>query len=170
MSRSSFRILTLIAGLLAVTILPAKDFPFGDFKQRSLKAVVDLDLHSLELMQPKDDLVVLRGKEHVLSKMTVTFSGIARPLSKERRELLDRWAIKFNYDPAYTERYEQEYLFFQNEHKYWIAVQKPVIPYLLKQIKEGKEVELYLLSGVGGLRVAGIWELLLLLQEFQLPP
>ncbi len=170
LSRRALRLGLLLPVLGMAVLVSAKDFPWDDFKKRSIQSAVELDLQAIEQLQPKEDRVVLKAKELILSKMTVTFSGIARELTKERRELLDRWAIFRNYDPAYAERYEQEYLFFKGEHKYWIAVQKPVAPHLVKQIKEAKEVELYLLSGVGGLRVDGKWELLLLLQEFQLPP
>ncbi|MFI5335948.1 MAG: hypothetical protein ACHQ5A_04145 [Opitutales bacterium] len=174
MHRRHAHVLLLLFGLLAGSALLApgkgKDFPWGDFKARSLQAVVALDLHAVARLAPKEAAVVLTGKELVLSKMTVIFSGLVRPLSRERRQLLDRWAIQRDYAPEYVERYENEYLFFEGEHKYWIAVQKSVAPQLVQQIKEGKEVELYLLSGVGALRVEGRWNWLLLLQEFQLPP
>ena len=170
MGRSLLRLLFLLAVLSAPGGLAGKEFPWADFKKRSLQAATDLDLQALARMKPRGDWAVLNARELVLSVMTARFSGLARPLAQERRELLDRWAIARDYDPAYVERYEQEYLFFQQDRKYWIAVQKSVLPHLLQQIKEGKEVELYLLSGVGGRRVNGQWEVVLLLQEFQLPP
>jgi hypothetical protein len=155
---------------LGATVLAAGKFPWEDFKKRTLQAAVELDLRAAARVPNPGDRLVLPGGPAVLSKMVVTFSGLGRVIPRERRELLDRWAIARNYAPAYVERYEQEYLFFEGDRRYWLPVQKTVAQQLVRDIKEGAKVELYVLSGVGGLRAGKAWDWLLLVQEYQLPP
>jgi len=160
-------LLFLCLGLRAVA---AKDFPWEDFKHRTLAQVVALDAKTATPLVRGGDSLILPGKKLILSKVVVGFSGLARPLSSERHVLIDRWADQHDYAPAYVEVYEQEFLFFEGEHKFWLPIQKALVPQLRRDIKEGKDVELYVLSGVGGVHGSNGWEWLVLIQDYQLPP
>ncbi len=148
----------------------ASKIPWEDFKSRSLQSVVELDQKTALRVASAGPVLILPIPAPIMSKMVVTFSGLGRLISKERREVLDRWAIQHDYAPEYIERYEQEYLFFEGERKYWLPVQKPVAQHLVRDIKEGAKVELYVLSGIGGRRAGKTWDWLILVQDYQLPP
>lgn len=168
MNRSALIFLFLCAPLLSVAAPAAKGFPWDSFQARPLKHAVNLDDRTAEKHPTRERQLVLTG-DYVLSKATVTFTGMARPLSTSRRAILERWALLKNYAAEYTRLYDEEFLFLEGARKYWLAVQRPVALSLRKELEKDKPVELYLLSGIGAERIDDNWDWLLLAQEYQIP-
>jgi hypothetical protein len=168
MTRFIFALLIAGVPLFSTAAPAAKSFPWDSFPARPLKHAVNLDDRAAE-KHPTDERQLILTGDYVLSKATVTFTGVERPLSASRRAILERWALLKNYAAEYTRLYDDEFLFLEGARKYWLAVQRPVALSMRKQLKKNHPVELYLLSGVGAERINHDWDWLLLVQEYQIP-
>jgi len=160
----------LLAGLFLLSGLAAlaADFPWDDFKPRLLKQLVAIDLKTAE-RTPTSDSRVIFPSAGIASKVTVGFAGESRPLSREKKELVERWALLQKANRAFAQSYEEEFQFTENGRSYWLALQKPVAIEYRRQAKKGGTVVLYLFSGVGGVRVGNDWDWALLVAEYQVP-
>jgi hypothetical protein len=57
-------------------------------------------------------------------------------------------------------------LFLEGEKKYWLAVRDDALARIRNELKQGEEVDLYLIR-VGAAKVAEEWELMLLVENFR---
>ncbi|HLL73415.1 MAG TPA: hypothetical protein VK363_18390 [Pyrinomonadaceae bacterium] len=100
------------------------------------------------------------------SRVRVTYTGSSRPLPRNRRDVLAKWAARFAGDPAhYTVPYDTEMLFIENGAKHWLAVRKNFAAQAGKKLKKGEAVYLYLIR-LGGVRTGDGWEWLMLVENY----
>ncbi len=164
--------LVIMLAICGGTVL-SQVFPWQDFKPRTLK---DLAAMEKDVEQRRDTdgkpAVVFHG-DMLLTKARVVYTGTTRPISDLKKQFLAQWAEMFSQNKdSYSKLYETDMLFTENGVKYWLPVQKQVIPYFDKELKKGDEVDLYIVRA-GGIydtkKEKDKWDWLLFVEEFQKP-
>ncbi|HEY7785732.1 MAG TPA: hypothetical protein VIB00_13455 [Pyrinomonadaceae bacterium] len=101
------------------------------------------------------------------SRVRVTYTGSSREALGIKKEVLRQWARLYAGSPeGYTKPYQKEMLFLEGEKKYWLAVRDDALARIRNELKQGEEVDLYLIR-VGAAKVAEEWELMLLVENFR---
>ena len=146
----------------------AQDFPWNDFKPRTLHEIVSIDAREINDSETKNRLI-FHG-DMLLSVVRVKYTGKKRPMSGVKRDVLKQWAQTFSLPSAeeYAALYGEDLLFTENDVEYWLPVQKKVIPYFSKELKEGEDVDIYLVRA-GGICSKKVCDWLFLVEEFQKP-
>lgn len=144
---------------------PKKARTADDYQPRTLKELIAPGT-AADGRHDEEDGVILRGKV-LPSRVRVTYTGSTRPLPLRKKDVLLKWARRFAGSPDhYTVPYETEMLVIEDGTKHWLAVKKKFVPQLGKELKKGDTVDLYVIR-LGGVRTAGEWEWLILVESFQ---
>ena len=141
-------------------------FPWDEFKPRTLKEIVNMEA-DVEQRDQKENTIVFHA-DMLSSKVRVTYIGTSRPISKTKKDLIRQWAKMIGSTEEYARLYENEFLFTEDSVEYWLPVQKKVSSYFDKELKKGDAIDLYLVRA-GGIRTAGKWDWMLLVEEFLKP-
>ena len=160
--------------LLLILILPlfahtafGQGFPWDDFKRRTLKEIVNIDAKEIE-DSVRENRVIFHA-DTLLSVIKVKYTGKSRPLSEVKKDFLKKWAQTFSQSAdEYAAHYERDYLFTEGDIEYWLPVQKQVSAYFPKELKEGEEVDIYIVRA-GGVCRKKVCDWLFLVEEFQKP-
>jgi hypothetical protein len=145
----------------------AQGFPWDDFKPRTLKEIVAID--AKEIKDSERENRVIFHADMLLSVIRVKYTGKSRPIPDVKKDFLKKWAQTFTRNAdEYAAHYEKDMLFTEDEVEYWLPVQKKVIPYFLKELKESEEVDIYIVRA-GGVCRKQICDWLFLVEEFQKP-
>lgn len=159
--------LILLLAVCNTTSFAQGGFPWGDFQRRTLKDIVSLD--AKEISESERENKVILHADMLLSVVRVKYTGKSRAISDAKRKFLKAWAQNFSQSPdEYAAQYEKDMLFTEDGVDYWLPVQKKVIPYFSKELKEGDEVDIYLVRA-GGLCSKKVCDWLFLVEEFQQP-
>lgn len=159
-------LLTLMSPLLITTSF-AQGFPWDDFKRRTLKEIVSIDAQEINDSERVNRIIL--HADMLLSMIRVKYTGKSRPISDVKRDLLKTWAQTFAQNSGeYAAHYEQDMLFMEEGVEYWLPVQKKVILYFPKELKEGEEVDIYIVRA-GGVCKKKTCDWLFLVEEFQKP-
>lgn len=101
------------------------------------------------------------------SRVRVTLTDSTRPVPEIKKEVLRQWARLYAGAPEfYTKPYETELLFTEEGDEHWLAVKSELLPRLKQEIREGKEVDLYVIR-MGSALISNAWEPMLLVENFQ---
>lgn len=84
-------------------------------------------------------------------RVTVTFTGSTRPIRKDHKQLIDRWAKSLRIDPMIAELFETEIEVQEADKTYWLPVQQQLMEPFRKEVVADSFVELYVLL-LGGLK------------------
>lgn len=125
---------------LSMTAL-AQGFPYEIFKPRTLKEVTNI---TTKAVRPDDSMFLATNL--LESKMLVTFTGKSRPISQEHRTVISVWAGMLGHSKEYSDLYQQEYLYKEGDDEYWLPTEEPITKYFPKELKEGDQITLYLIS------------------------
>jgi hypothetical protein len=166
MGTRTFQVGLLLTFVLSCNLAQGQGFPWDDFKPRTLKEIVNMEA-DVDQGQRKENTVVFHA-DILPSKVRVIYTGTSRPISQAKKELIRKWAKMMGNPESYAEHYEAEFLFTEDSVEYWLPVQKQVSSYFEKELKKGEPVDLYLVRA-GGIRTAGKWDWMLLVEEFQKP-
>jgi hypothetical protein len=169
----------LLIGLILVgsflNVAAQDGFDYDKYKTRTLKEIVESnsDLKSADITISKENnpqadpqIVVYGNLLH--SEVKVRFMNKSRPISAERKEIIEIWKKSFKIDEKIVSFYENEYLFKEGEKEYWIPVQKQVAEYFPKELKENDLISLFIIR-VGGRKLEDgkSWDWLFLSTEFE---
>ena len=166
MKRKLLQSFLFFSVMLSGSLAYGQGFPWDDFKPRTLKEIVNMEA-DVDQRNQKENNIVFHA--NILpSKVRVTYTGTSRPISKVKKEMIGNWAKMLGNPESYAEHYESEFLFLENSVEYWLPVQKQVSVYFEKELKKEDVVDLYLVRA-GGIRTAGKWDWMLLIEEFQKP-
>lgn len=132
--------LTLAFLLLLGTTVFTQDFPYDIFKPRTLNEVVSLTKKNIG---PSDPMFF--PKDHLESKVLVTFTGRSKPISAERKTFISIWAEKSGETKTYANLYQREFLYKAGQDEYWLPTQETIIKYFDKELKAGDKMSLYLI-------------------------
>lgn len=88
-----------------------------------------------------------------------------------KKLVLETWKKSFLADdPAdINEAFPIEMLFREGKDEYWIAVQKPLVQPIRKEVQKAQEVKVYMIL-MGAIEVDGHWDWLFAINEFETPP
>lgn len=142
----------------------AQDFPYQEYKSRTLAELVEMDLDVTQRDYKQKQLLIHAAPYY--SAIRLKYTGSSRPVSKDKKNLFKLWQGSVGYDPEILTLLENEYLFKECDKEYWIPVQKQVAAYFPKEMKAGDMITLYLMA-VGGLKVTEKWEFVYLVNEYQ---
>jgi len=167
---TQFRLLLfsiLLWPLFATTAL-AQGFPWNDFKPRTLAEIVKMDDREIN-DSVKENRLIFHG-DMLLSVVKVKYTGKRRAMSDTKKEALRRWGQAFSIPNAeeYASLYEEDMLFTEGGVEYWLPVQKRVLPHFPEELKEGEEVDIYIVRA-GGICSKKVCDWLFLVEEFQKP-
>jgi hypothetical protein len=167
MSKSRILFLLILMSALSVSSSYGQGFPWDDFKPRTLKEIVAID--AKEIKDSERENRVIFHADMLLSVIRVKYTGKSRPISDVKNDFLKKWAQTFSQNAdEYAAHYEKDMLFTEDEVEYWLPVQKKVMPYFLKELKEGEEVDIYIVRA-GGVCSQKVCDWLFLVEEFQKP-
>jgi hypothetical protein len=176
MKRQSSYLFLLLALLLGSNLAygqdslgpkPKKPRTADDYEPRTLKELVTKGSDAESRGNKEETMIV--HPDILPSRVRVTYTGSARPLPQNKKEVLRQWARLYAGSPeSYTEPYETEMLFTENGAEYWLAVRKKSLPQFEQELKRGEVVDLYLIR-VGAAKTPADWELMLLVENFQKP-
>jgi hypothetical protein len=157
----------LACGQDALGAKPKKPRTLDDYRSRTLKEVATKGAGA-ESRRNKEETMIINA-DILPSRVRATYTGLARPLPQIKKEVLRQWARLYaGFPEGYTEPYETEMLFTESGTEYWLAVRKKSLPSFKQELKQGEAVDLYLIR-VGAAKVAGEWESMLLIENFQKP-
>ena len=159
----------LVSLLLRFSPASAQDFPWNDFKRRTLQELVMVNIaeNADDLKRyPDKGQLVLRGKI-MPSVVRAVYTGESRPIGSERKKFIELWAGSYS-TPDYGSFFESEFLFKEGTDEYWLPVQKQVASYFSKELTKGEAIDLYLIRP-GGLRVKDKADWVFLVEEFLKP-
>jgi hypothetical protein len=152
--------------MLSFGIANGQGFPWEEFKPRTLQEIVSME-GDVDRRDQKENNIVFHANI-LSSRVRVTYTGTSRPISSMKREMIRSWAKMLGNTEEYVEQYESEFLFTEESKEYWLPVQKKVSSYFDKELKKEDVIDLYLVRA-GGIRTAGKWDWMLLVEEFQKP-
>lgn len=167
MNSAQILLLLILMSPLLISTTFAQGFPWDDFKRRTLKEIVSMD--AKEIDDSEREKRVIFHADMLLSVIRVKYTGKSRPISDTKRDALKKWAQTFarNSD-EYAAHFEQDMLFKEDGVEYWLPVQKKVSLYFPKELKEGEEVDIYIVRA-GGVCSKKVCDWLFLVEEFQKP-
>ena len=142
-------------------------FPWDDFKPRTLKEIVNLDAREIKDSEKKARVIL--HADMLLSVVRVKYGGKSRRISETKSGFLENWAQTFTGNgEQYAAMYEEDLLFTEGGVEYWLPVQKKVVPHFAKELKEGEDVDVYLVRA-GGVCIKKVCDWFFLVEEFQKP-
>jgi hypothetical protein len=143
--------------------IPKKARTLADYQPSTLREIASLDSDDEKL--PKGSRAS-KYSDLIPFRVSVTYTGLARPLSPKGKAALFRWAQCCAGNPdQFTKSYETEMRFSENRTTYWLAVEKRSLPDFAKELKKGQVVNLYLIR-VAARRRDGKPGSLLLVERF----
>jgi len=167
MSKSRILLLLILISPLFASTSFAQGFPWDDFKRRTLKEIVSID--AKEIQDSERENRIIFHADMLLSVIKVKYTGQSRPLAEVKKDFLKKWAKTFSRNAdEYAEHYEKDFLFTEDGIEYWLPVQKKVSAYFPKELKEGEEVDIYIVRA-GGVCSKKVCDWLFLVEEFQKP-
>ena len=167
MSKSRILFLFTLMFPVFVSTSYAQGFPWDDFKPRTLKEIVAID--AKEIKDSERENRVIFHADMFFSVIRVKYTGKSRSISDAKKDFLKKWAQTFSQNAdEYAAHYEKDMLFTEGGVEYWLPVQKKVIPYFSKELKEGEEVDIYIVRA-GGVCSKQVCDWLFLVEEFQKP-
>jgi hypothetical protein len=167
MNKSRILLFLILVAPLFTSTSSAQDFPWDDFKRRTLKEIVSIDAKEINESERKGRIIL--HADQLLSVIRVTYTGKTRPISVTKKELLTMWAKTFaQVSDEYAAQYEKDMLFTENGVEYWLPVQKKVLPYFQKELEEGEDVDIYIVRA-GGLCSKKVCDWFFLVEEFLKP-
>jgi hypothetical protein len=141
------------------------------YQPRTIRSVMDANQASLaEFDSDTGD----NNKKMVLSansfpsRVTLIFTGKSRPLQGKRVELLENWKKMLKITDDLAGVFSTEMLFRESDKEYWIAVQKPLLDPLPKEVFIGKPFTAYIVW-MGAIKDGDHWEWLFAMNEFDTP-
>lgn len=139
-----------------------------DYKPRTLKELAVNTSSNSENRTNKEETMVVTP-DILPSRVRVTITGSTRPIPQIKKEVIRQWARLYAGAPDfYTKPYETEVLFTEEGDEHWLAVKTELLPGIKQDIKEGNEVDLYVIR-MGAALISNAWEPLLLVENFQKP-
>jgi len=166
MKTCTFRASLLLSFILYSGLVFGQGFPWDEFKPRTLKEIAGME-GDVDKRDQKENNVVFHANI-LSSRVRVTYTGTSRAISKTKTEMIRNWCKSMGQTKEYADSYESEFLFIEDSLEYWLPVQKKVSAYFDKELTKGDAIDLYLVRA-GGIRTAGKWDWMLLVEEFQKP-
>lgn len=133
------------------------------YQPRTIQSIIDAHTEYLA------DTDVLLSAESFPSKVTLIFLGKTRPLQDNHAKLVAYWKKMLNINDDLVSVFGTEMLFKEGDKEIWIAVQKPLLDPLPKEVSIGKPFTAYIIW-MGAIKDGDHYEWLFAMNEFDTPP
>jgi len=116
------------------------------YEPRTLDSIVKINRPLTEGVDSKKAALLLSA-DSFTSQVRLVYLGKSRPLSDEDKKLLVAWqkALRDTIPPNIVKLFPTEHLFKEGSETYWIAIQKPLLNTLSKEVREGQAVNTYII-------------------------
>ena len=152
---------------LAVRGQDQKRPQWQNYKTRTLQSLIEMFSNEPERLPSTKTYIVLLGD--FPSQVKLVYLAKSRPLPANKRELLTHWTKSRNRQLTTVELFATEVLFKEGADEHWIAVQKPLLKALPKEVKPGQSFNAYVLL-IGTIHKSGEQrEWLFVMNEFDAP-
>lgn len=146
----------------------AQQNSWDSYKPRTLQSIMEAHAHDIEKLEPGKKMLVISG-DSVPSQVKLVYLGKSRAIAGKRKELLQGWQKSFKaIAPQDPDLFATEMLFREGKKEYWIAIQKPLVEPLPKEVKVGQTVTTYVIW-MGAIGDDEGWEWLFAMNEFDTP-
>lgn len=88
--------------------------------------------------------IFLTGNEGCPSKIKVKYLGKKRDITSPKKTVIWLWIKTFGGDERFLDLFTKEVLVSEEKKKYWIPIQKQLIPYLDNEIQVGEDFYIYI--------------------------
>jgi len=140
-----------------------------DYKPRTLQSIMEMHGDPPAESLDSSKSVVFVSSDSFPSKVKLVYLAKSRPLPADKSELLTYWTKSVNRQATTPEMFQTEVLFREGADEHWIAVQKPLLAALPKEVKSGQSLEGYIIF-MGFIKKAGEQrEWLFAMNEFDRP-
>jgi hypothetical protein len=161
-----------VSAALSACCIAQKADQWDSYQPRTLASVIKINKPLCEEMDSSPES---QGKKKILltgdnfpSKVTLTYEGKSRPLVGPLRDVLVAWAKSTGRSEDMTQVFATEGLFEENGAHFWIALQKPLVDPLAKEVKAGQHFNAYVMW-MGSIKVEDHWEWLFAMNEYDAP-
>jgi hypothetical protein len=159
--------------LLPIICLPQQgdQSKWDKYQPRTIQSIIHA--HQTFLIEsdstaPNKDKQVVLTAESFPSRVTLVFLGKSRPLHDKRAELVEDWRKMLKISDDLANVFGTEMLFQEGDKEYWIAVQKPLLDPLPKEVAIGRPFVAYIIW-MGAIKDGDHWEWLFAMNEFDAP-
>jgi hypothetical protein len=164
--------------ILLVCILPLavsirgqdkKQSQWDDYKPRTLQSLIEMFSDEPGRLPATKTDIVFPGD--FPSQVKLVYLGKSRPLSTKKKELLTQWAKSRHPEgpQRIVELFPTEFLFQEGTVEHWVAVQRPLLTSIPKEVKRGQIFNAYVML-IGTIHKVGEQrEWLFVMNEFDAP-
>jgi hypothetical protein len=141
------------------------------YQPRTLQSIIDAHQDGLREFESDPSGYrnrLLLSSDSFQSKITLVFLGKSRPLLGKRAELLEYWKKMSKRSDDLISVFGTEMLFKEGDKEIWIAVQKPLLDPLPREVAIGKSFTAYIIW-MGAIQDGNHWEWLFAMNEFDAP-
>ncbi len=143
--------------------------PWEKYERRTLQSIIEMFPDRPEKFpDPTKNQIVLPGIS-LTSKVKLVYLAKSRPLSDNRKELMTYWIKSVGLPATKVDLFLTEVLFREGTDEHWIAVQKPLLTALPKEVKKGQSFDGYVVFMGTIKKVGGQREWLFAMNEFDAP-
>jgi hypothetical protein len=164
--------LRLLASLVALVVITCTFAPSEDhwekYQRRTLRSVVDSHHDDIERLNSDKKAMLLTG-DSFPSQTELLYLGESRPLPDKQSLLFEFWRKMFKDQAPTPEEFSSEMLFQEGTERRWIAVQKPLIDPLTKEVQKGQRLNAYVIW-IGAIKDGEDWEWLFAMNGFLAQP
>jgi hypothetical protein len=166
------RVLAILLWVCTTEVQPQAKNSWEDYKPRTIQTIIDQhqNAHEISDPDPSKPYFLLSG-DSFPSQVTLVYLGQSREIRGRRKEVLKYWGRMLgDRAPANIEDlFGTEMLFQEGENPHWLAVQRPLVEHLRKEVKRGQSFNAFVMW-MGGVREQEKWEWLFAMNEFDAPP
>jgi hypothetical protein len=132
------------------------------YQPRTIQSIIDAHNEYLA------DTDIFLSAESFPSRVTLIFLGKTRPLQDNHAKLVEYWKKMLRINDDLVNVFGTEMLFREGDKELWIAVQKPLLDPLPKEVAVGKPFTAYIIW-MGAIKDRSHWEWLFAMNEFDAP-
>lgn len=140
---------------------------WGEYKCRTLQSIIDMHRDDIGRLNSKKKAMLLTG-DSFRSQVELIYLGQSRAIPAPKNVLVDNWRKMFREDAPPPDAFTTEALFKEGDKEHWIAIQKPLVDVLAKEVKKGQTVKAYVIW-VGAIKAGRQWEWLFAMNGFDGP-
>jgi hypothetical protein len=169
MKTRSLSLVCIFASAVAIYAWGQSEGHWENYKRRTLQSIIEMfpDEHE-EFLDSSKNQVLLPG-ETFPSKVKLAYLAKSRPLPANKKELLTLWTTSKGRPATTVDLFPTEVLFREGTDEHWIAVQKPLLATLPREVKRGQSFDSYVIF-IGTIKKVGEQrEWLFAMNEFDAP-
>jgi hypothetical protein len=150
---------------------PQEDSKWDKYLPRTIQSI--MDAHSAAITEfgaePAEKNHVFLTADSFPSRVRLEYLGKSRPLVDKRQLLVSFWAKMMKRPEDTVNIFGTEMLFREGDKDLWIAVQRPLVDPLPKEVPLARKFTAYVMW-MGAIKSGEHWEWVFAMNEFDTPP